>query len=86
MVEINELSLTAVKQSLKEVSKYLRSSNSSTSRRNLEFLRQSKNNGIVAKKWVDGVMLRHPVGNPKRKVLLSTAANLSQNETKVESN
>jgi hypothetical protein len=26
----------------------------------------------------DGAMLRHPVGNPKRKVLLSTAANFPQ--------
>jgi hypothetical protein len=27
---------------------------------------------------LDGAMLRHPVGNPKRKVLLSTAANFPQ--------
>jgi hypothetical protein len=43
-------------------------------------LKKAKKEGFQAEsaKVIDGAMLRHPVGNPKRKVLLSIAANFPQ--------
>jgi hypothetical protein len=46
-----------------------------------ELQKKPRRNGVLRRERAgptDGAMLRHPVRNPKRKVLLSTAANFPQ--------